>query len=205
MGLDILRIANGIMPNLILLDVNMPPIEGQNCLEKLRSTKMYSIIKIVMVGDRSEKANLEKSVKKGAEGYITRPISATELYRTVHNLVELHPRQIPRLRVIFKTTIFVGNTGRSSFATRISEQGAFIHSLNPLPVNTKIKLALDLPSEKPLTLDGEVIYVVKPGQEKYIEPGMGIRFLNLDREIQLGLRKFIEDQLTGEFDSEMLI
>lgn len=201
-----MRIANGIMPNLILLDLRLPLLEGKTCLEKIRSDNHLDMIKIVTVSDRADLSFLEESIGKGANGYIIRPLAPTELYRTIQKTTGGDVRQFPRLRVIFKATIFKDGTGRTTFATMLSEQGAFIRSINPFPEGTKLKLSLDLPAAKPLHMDGEVIYTVKYNpKDVFYEPGMGIKFLNLSNDLRLGLRKFIEGQLGGDLDPELMV
>jgi len=62
---------------------------------------------------------------------------------------------------------------------------------------------MDLPSEKPVELEGTVIYVVEFNRDQFIEPGICIQFSNVDKELQLGLRKFVEEQLTYDLDPNL--
>lgn len=197
---DILRLTSGLMPNLILLAAGTP----QASVEELRANKALSMTKIITVSDKEKLSELEASMKKGANGYLVRPIGATALYRLIHSQIEPHPRQAPRLKVIFKVNVTSGQTARSTFATAMSEQGVFIRTVKPLQVGTRVKLALDLPSARPITVDGEVIYSIPEDTEKLAEPGMGIRFIDIEKDLQEGLRKFIDEQITGESGFEYL-
>jgi len=204
-GHDMMRLANGILPNLIMLDLRMPLIEGHTCLEKLRSSARLGLVKVVMVSEPSDTALLDECLEKGAQAALTRPLQPTELYRTLQELTEARPRKMPRLRVVFKVTVQSGTTARSSYATMISENGIFVRTMHPLEAGTDVKLALELPSAKPLTLDGRVLYNVKYGTDEFFEPGMGICFTNLGTEMIQGLRKFVEDNLTGDLSDDSFI
>ncbi|MBE7414599.1 MAG: response regulator [Deltaproteobacteria bacterium] len=197
-GSDLVRITSGIIPNAVLLDLDMPPISGQPCLEALRSNRSLSIIKRITTSEVGRTTDLLASLSRGASGYVTRPVSPTELYRTIQKLIEPRPRNFLRIRVLFKATVITGATGRATFATALSEQGVFIRTLKPFAEGTKVRVSLELPTPKPLVLDGEVLYAVKEMPDKLSEPGMGIRFVGLDPNIQAGLHKFIEDQVIGE-------
>lgn len=201
---DLFRIAENILPHVIILDLKMPSIEGQNCLQKIRSIVSLRIVKVITVSDGTDLKSLEETLKKGANACLARPLNPTEVYRTVQKLTEAHPRQWPRLRVLFKVSAVSGKTGKTSFATMISEQGIFIRTMHPFPKGTRLKLSLDLPSAKPIALEGEVIYEVGYNKEVFKEPGMGVKFIGLDDGIRKGLKKFIEDQLTGDFDTELI-
>lgn len=202
---DLFRIASSIMPNLILLDARMPLFEGHTCLEKLRANSMFNYIKVVTVADALDLEILKKSTEQGANAYLTRPLCVTELYSAIQRLTESRPRKIPRLRVIFKVTVLAGKTGRSAFATMISEKGVFVRTMHPLEKGAEVKLTLDLPSSTPLALDGTVIYQVKFDRDRLVEPGMAILFKGLKEEVRLGLKKFIESHLTGDLEQEMII
>ncbi|HBG46986.1 MAG TPA: hypothetical protein DDW94_08355 [Deltaproteobacteria bacterium] len=195
---DLTRITSGIIPHILLLDIDMPPIAGQPCLEALRANRSLGIMKIITVAEKERAAELEASLKKGACAFATRPVSPTELYRTIQKEIEPRPRQFLRIKVLFKATVITGTTGRVSFATALSEQGAFIRTMKPLPVGSRLKVSLELPTPKPLVLDAEVLYTLAQGPEKLVDPGMGLRFVDMSAEIQAGLRRFVEEQILGE-------
>src|SRR3989337_4315475 len=84
------------------------------------------------------------------------------------------------------------NFRKISYATMLSENGVFIRALKTIPVGTKVVVSMDLPSEKPVEVEGLVIYTVAFNKDQFVEPGICIRFFNIDKTTQLGLRKFIE-------------
>lgn len=195
---DLTRITLGIIPHAVLLDLDMPPVAGQPGLESMRANRSLAIMKIISVGEKARLTDLEASISRGANAYVTRPISPTELYRTLQKHLEPRPRHFLRIRVLFKTTVISGTTGRASFATALSEQGIFIRTLKPFPAGTRVKVSLDLPSPKPIVLDAEVLYAIAPEPDRLTDPGMGLKFVDMASEIQAGMRKFIEEQLMGE-------
>ena len=65
-----------VKPNLILLDIEMPGMNGFEALEKLKSNSSYSDIPVVFLTGTSDASIEERSNKLGAVGVITKPFTA---------------------------------------------------------------------------------------------------------------------------------
>jgi len=204
-GGDLLRLTNRIIPQLILLDLRMPYSGPGNCLEMLRSDSLFKMIKVVAMGEEGDERFLEESLKKGANASLLHPLHPLTLYGAIQTLTEPHPRQAPRLRLIFRTLVRAGQTRQAKFATMVSEQGVFIRTVNPLHAGTPVVLTLDLPSKEPLEVAGEVVYSRCYEKGVFLEPGMGIKFLRLDFKMKEALKGFIEERLSVDVDRDTLI
>jgi len=195
---DLFRMAQRLLPNLILLDLRMPFYENSDCLALIRQDRLLDIVKVVVTGELTDTAILTDCLSKGAQAVIRRPINPTELYIIIHDLIEPNPRRSLRLRVIFKVRLIHKAMVRACFATVISDQGIFIRTTEPLDTNETVKVVLELPSTKPIEFSGLVIYQTRFNKETFQEPGMGIKFLDIDKDLQRNLRRFIESCLTNE-------
>ena len=93
-GTYVLKTAKAIpQPDLILLDVQMPDIDGYNLIEQLKAEPTTSEIPVIFVtGDKSLEGE-EKGLQLGAVDYITKPISpVTLLARVKNHLLIKHAR-----------------------------------------------------------------------------------------------------------------
>ena len=70
-------------PDLILLDVVMPKMDGFTACQKMRTLKSLETVPIVMVTGRGEPANVETGYRCGCNAYLTKPIDAHELLEMV--------------------------------------------------------------------------------------------------------------------------
>lgn len=77
--------ATAEQPDLILLDVVMPKMNGFEVCQRLRAQEMTRAIPIVMVTTRGEAENVETGFKIGCTDYITKPINGLELLSKVHS------------------------------------------------------------------------------------------------------------------------
>ncbi len=75
-------------PYLILLDLNLPKINGFQVLKKIRNDEDLKYIPVIVLTSSSEKQDLIKSYKLGANGYIQKPIDFQEFINVVQKIGE---------------------------------------------------------------------------------------------------------------------
>jgi DNA-binding response OmpR family regulator len=78
-GEDAVRKAAIEQPDLILLDVIMPKMNGFEACQKLREHEATRTTPIIMVTTRGEETNVETGYSSGCSDYITKPINGPEL------------------------------------------------------------------------------------------------------------------------------
>ncbi|MBF0351860.1 MAG: response regulator [SAR324 cluster bacterium] len=64
---------------LIILDWNMPKMNGIDFLKKLREDEQYKSIKVLMLTAEAKKDNVLAAIKSGVNGYIVKPFDAKTL------------------------------------------------------------------------------------------------------------------------------
>ena len=87
-GLLALKLAQEEEPDLIILDVMLPGVDGFNTCERLRCGLKTSEVPIVMLSSKGQDSDKETAVSHGANVYLTKPIDSDELLRQVENLLE---------------------------------------------------------------------------------------------------------------------
>ena len=80
-------------PDLILMDILMPKVDGYTACKKIRATPATKAIPIVMLTGLGFKLNLELSHEMGADGYITKPFTEMDLLNTVDAFLKGHLRE----------------------------------------------------------------------------------------------------------------
>jgi PleD family two-component response regulator len=92
-GFEALETMNDIRPNLVLLDVMMPKMDGFEVCRKMREDFVLSQIPVIMLtakGDLNEKV---RGLEGGANDYLVKPYSNDELLLRVRNVLEWNIRQ----------------------------------------------------------------------------------------------------------------
>ena len=97
-GLEGIQKATQLIPDLIISDVMMPQKNGFELCETLKDDERTSHIPIVLLTARATNTDKISGLKKGADAYLTKPFSHTELTLWVNNLLqsraELHERYV---------------------------------------------------------------------------------------------------------------
>ncbi|WP_414541537.1 response regulator [Nostoc sp. CCY0012] len=77
-----------IRPSVILLDLNLPGIDGRDILERLKQDMSFKEIPIIVFTTSSNPKDIELCYQKGANGYLVKPMDAQELKKTIQAFVD---------------------------------------------------------------------------------------------------------------------
>lgn len=86
-GTEALKIAEERKPDLILLDIMMPVMDGYEVLARLRSNEATKDIKVVMVSALGGKLDIKNAMELGADGYLTKPVVVQKLYDVLDEMI----------------------------------------------------------------------------------------------------------------------
>jgi two-component system cell cycle response regulator DivK len=78
-GEDALEKAIAERPDLILMDISIPKIDGYEVTRRLKSRKEFKYTPIIALTAHAMKGDREKAMESGCEGYIAKPINIHEL------------------------------------------------------------------------------------------------------------------------------
>ena len=111
-GFEALRAAEDWQPDLILLDVMMPGMDGFECCRRLKDDPTTLHIPIVMVTALSDPAERLRGLEAGADDFLTKPVEYATLMVRVRSLVRLK-RLLDEWRARSETARAMGLTGES--------------------------------------------------------------------------------------------
>ena len=87
-----LAAVQGQRPDLILLDVMMPGMDGWEVARTLKDHVDYADIRVVMMTARSDFSDKQKGLQAGADDYLVKPIQLEDLGNTVKRNLEVRSR-----------------------------------------------------------------------------------------------------------------
>jgi CheY-like chemotaxis protein len=76
------------IPDLILLDINLPDISGMDVLTRLKRDRRFAQIPVVMLTGSNVDDDIRRSYDMGASTYLVKPISKDALMLVIENLFE---------------------------------------------------------------------------------------------------------------------
>ena len=196
-GEDALRIVEAALPDLIITELSLQRMSGLELLVNIKhnpATKAIPVIIHTAIGDQTREEHCRAS---GCAAFLKKPVEPFALYSAIQQATEKMPRQYIRLRTLLPVRVsglVPSDVSHTEYVSELSENGIFVHTLNPRPVNAVLSVTILLHSI-PVKIQAVVVYSValSPGLLK--EPGMGMKFVEIkdtDREM---IRNFIMGQL----------
>ncbi|MGX5818936.1 response regulator [Chitinophaga lutea] len=103
-ALQNLRSGDGSLPDIIFLDLNMPRMDGRECLTELKNDASLRHIPVIIYTTSSHSLDMAQARQNGALGFITKPSSLKELQQFL-SAVTSHARgDLAKALVSFSVT-----------------------------------------------------------------------------------------------------
>jgi DNA-binding NarL/FixJ family response regulator len=87
--------ATELMPDVVLMDVRMPRRSGIEATQKIK--ELLPHVKILVLTNSDEEADLYDSIKAGASGYLLKEISSDEVADSIRSVIQGHSRISPAM------------------------------------------------------------------------------------------------------------
>jgi two-component system, cell cycle response regulator DivK len=92
-GLEMVRAEK---PNLVLLDINLPDIDGLELVKQLRTTPEIADIPVIALTANAMHGDRERCLAAGCDAYLAKPIARQELYNTLNRFITEDTPTFPR-------------------------------------------------------------------------------------------------------------
>ena len=86
-GKEALEKISDLRPDLILLDIMLPDLDGYEIYQMIRQRPEWSSIRIIFLTAKNREADMAKGLAMGADAYITKPFSNTQLIEKIRELI----------------------------------------------------------------------------------------------------------------------
>ena len=170
-GEEAINQARALVPDVILMDINMKPVDGITATEVISAEVPRSVI--VMMSVQGEQEYLRQAMAAGARDYLTKPFGADELVNTLHNAYERESRRwlqvVPgphlpeRKGKVITVFSAKGGVGKTTIATNLA--ALISHELEKEVVIVDLDLQF---GDVPVLLDFEprrtIVDVVEAGE-----------------------------------------
>jgi CheY-like chemotaxis protein len=173
-GEEALQIVANESPDLVLLDMFMTGIDGDEVCRRLRADELWQSLPIIMVTAAGKDEQVKRCLESGCDDYVTKPINKNILLEKVQRqLGKVRSRTAPRVPVSLHVQIQSGGRSLEACARDISKNGIYVKSRNTLDAGAAVELCMTLPDGRKVGVLGKVKRVQQGAEE-----GMGIYFVH---------------------------
>ncbi|MBG7613074.1 response regulator [Polaribacter sp. BAL334] len=87
-GSEAIEILKKELPNVILLDIMMPKVDGYQTLQIIKQNEKLKDVKVVFLTAKSKKEDIEKGFSLGVDQYFTKPFSTKKIIAEINLLLQ---------------------------------------------------------------------------------------------------------------------
>ena len=187
-GCEILTAINGKeaweliqkeQPDLILTDLFMPEMNGDELCQKIKESQSFSHIPVVIITSVDDKNNVDKCKAAGCDQILKKPYAKSDLINIVNGYVNIICRKYERFPVDFEVAYNVDGQICSGKVVDISEGGMFVKGQQPIPIGADAEFSISSGCDSSNhEFAGKVVRIV-PGDGDFSfdnVPGMGVEF-----------------------------
>jgi CheY-like chemotaxis protein len=203
---DALEIMQAGAPSLVITELSLPQMSGLELLMRIKQDPQLRGLPSI-IHTASDDTKHEKFCRAaGCSDYLKKPVEPDALYAAIQRATESTPRRFIRLRTLLPVMIggrpaaTPGNTS-TEYVSELSEDGIFVHTLRPRPVNSVVPVTIIIHSI-PVKLRAMVLRAFPLSRGLVKEPGMGMKFFDIsatDREL---IRNYIKGQIMKDIPAQ---
>jgi CheY-like chemotaxis protein len=188
------EMAGVVQPDLVVLDYEMPDMDGAEVCRQLRQSSQTSHIPVLILSMRDDEQTIRRCTQAGASGFIRKADGREALLESVARTLGVPRRR--HVRVDCSFTVGIVDDGRtfSGQVENISESGMFLMAPHRFTQGMALRLRLELPGvQQEVRLLGEIVRSEELSGSTH---GYGLQFLEIaDESSREGLKHFLDNSI----------
>ncbi|NMC00103.1 MAG: response regulator [Thermoanaerobaculaceae bacterium] len=184
-GLEAIKVAELVHPDIILLDIEMPELNGIETTRILQNNNKLKDIPIIIVSSTSRK---EEAIKAGAKEFLQKPVDENTFLTAVLKYVPLKIRKDKRIELKTACNFVFEGSQHKGETLDVSVSGIFLETEIPLEIGSHLEISFSLPlngNKKEIKTDAIVVRKAKNGY--------GLGFFEISEGARIYLEEFVKN------------
>lgn len=190
--------ATLLRPQLIVLDQQMPEMDGAECCRIIKSDPSLKDIAVILVTESQERPDVRAALESGCDDFVVKPITDMVLIQKVDAVFDpVRRRRSPRMPIQMAVEATDFENLFAGEAREIGRGGMLLAAPGTVAKDGRLQLTFTLPApfdRRRIQVFGRVVYH-RPGAGE--TPDMGVEFIALDRESELLIEAMVRGNLAG--------
>lgn len=188
-GEEAVAIAGRRPPNLVLLDLEMPEMDGAAACAAMRKNPALQATPIIIMSATGTKENRERCLKAGCTEFVAKPAKPDELLGIVARILSIKKREARRITVVFNVTGTHASRQVIGQAKDLSEKGLLLEAGSPIAVGSVLELEFYLPGTRAqVKSKAKVVRASKDAEGTHLA---GVEFIDLSQEDQAQILDYV--------------
>ena len=185
-GLEAIRVARTEKPDLVVLDIEMPEMNGIQACRILRSDAATSSVPVIVLTSMQME---DEARRAGASHFLRKPIDEPTFLAEVKRFLPIVERA--ETRVAADALVALSRDGKplETRLVNLSKTGFYVAAGTRPPIGARFDVAFTLPSDPEGTRVAGVALVVRHGEDP---PGFGCRFRQVSGATRSAFEEWVE-------------
>ncbi len=188
-GEEAVDIAQKRQPNLVLLDLEMPKMDGVAACAAMRKVAVLQATPIIIMSATGTPQNRERCLKAGCTEFVIKPEKPDELLGIVARILSIKKREAKRITVVFNVTGTHASRQVIGQAKDLGEKGLLLETSTAISVGSVLELEFYLPGTRSQVK--AKAKVVRAGKTSEGAPQAGVEFIDLSQADQEAILDYV--------------
>lgn len=195
-GPEALTAIRSSRPTLVILDLLMPGMDGDEVCRKIKSDPLTNTIPIIMVSSDQSPELRERCYAAGCDAYVGKPLKRDELLEAIEKTIVIAKRRYPRIPTHLLSDVRHDGKDRQLWVHTISKGGIFLEADPAPPVGEELDVTFSLPGvEETISAKAKVKW---QGAVREDSPsGVGCQFIEIDDRLAEIIGDYVNEKLAA--------
>ena len=195
-GPDALVAIRSNRPTLVILDLLMPGMDGDEVCTRIKSDPLTNTIPIIMVSSGENPDLEQRCYAAGCDAFVSKPLKREELLDAIEKTIVIAKRKFPRIPTHLLSDAWHGGQYMELWIHSISRGGVFLEMEPAPPVGDELDITFTLPGvEDKIKAKTAVRWqgTLREGSP----PGIGCQFIEIDERLANIIGDYVNEKLAA--------
>ena len=195
-GDEALEIVRHKGPDLVVLDLLMPGMDGDAVCAQIKSNPATRRIPVIMVSSASQEDLKDRCYAAGCDAFVAKPLKRDELLEAIERVIVIAKRKSPRIPTHLPAYVRDGEREVDAWIHTVSTGGLFIEIDPPPESGAILDVAFSLPErDAPVRSKVQVRWAGTVRADG--ASGVGTQFMDLDAGDKAAIGDYVEEKLAA--------